>query len=69
MKISKVGKSPSGKEMHYSVGALIERDGKYLMIDRANPPFGFAVLAGHVDAEETEIETLFRKCEKKAGLK
>lgn len=69
MGIPKVGLSIKKKEMHYSVGALIEMDGKYLLIDRAKPPFGFAGLAGHIDEGETEIEALIREVEEESGLK
>ena len=68
MGIPKVGLSKEKKKMHYSVGALIERDGKYLLIDRAKPPFGFAGLAGHVDKGETEIEALVREVREESGL-
>lgn len=68
MGIPKVGMSKEGTEMHYSVGALIERDGKYLLIDRAKPPFGFAGLAGHVDDGETEVEALIREVREESGL-
>jgi len=54
--------------MHYSVGAVIERNGKYLLIDRAVTPFGFAGIAGHVDEGETEIETLKREVKEESGL-
>jgi 8-oxo-dGTP pyrophosphatase MutT (NUDIX family) len=64
----KMGLSKEGKEMHYSVGALIEKDGKFLLIDRANPPFGFAGLAGHVDEGESEIEALAREVKEESGL-
>lgn len=69
MGILKVGLSIKKKEMHYSVGALIKRDGKFLLIDRAKPPFGFAGLAGHVDEGETEAEALLREVEEESGLK
>lgn len=69
MGIPKLGLSKEGKEMHYSVGALIEKNGKYLLIDRAKPPFGFAGLAGHIDQEETEVEALAREVEEESGLK
>jgi len=65
----KEGKSKKDTKMHYSVGALIERDGEYLLIDRAKPPFGFAGLAGHIDEGETEIEALFREVQEESGLK
>src|SRR4030042_2352520 len=69
MGIPKVGLSLENKKMHYSIGALIERDGKYLLIDRVNPPVGFAGLAGHVDEEETEVETLVREVWEESGLR
>lgn len=58
-----------GKRIHYSVGALIERRGKYLMIDRATPPLGLAGPAGHVDEGENEMVALFREIEEEVGLK
>ena len=54
----KQGKSKDGKLMHYSVGALIKKDGKYLLIDRVKPPLGFAGIAGHIDEGEDEIKAL-----------
>lgn len=39
--------------MHESVGALIERNGRYLMLRRKYAPFGLAGVAGHVDEGET----------------
>ena len=49
----KLGKSFSGKPMHFSVGAIIKnKEGKILLVDRKNPPFGFAGLAGHIDEGE-----------------
>lgn len=58
-----------GEPMHFSVGAVIEVDGKYLLIDRDMEPFGFASLAGHIDEGETPEETLFRKVFEESGLK
>lgn len=51
----------NGQALHYSVGAVIERDGKYLLVDRVNPPPGFAGLAGHMDASETDPEKAMRR--------
>lgn len=50
-----------GELMHFSVGAVIEVGGKYVLIDRDMEPFGFAGLAGHIDEGETPEEALFRK--------
>ena len=54
--------------MHYSVGAVIRNDGKYLLIDRVHPPFGFAGPAGHVDEDETPEIALKREVEEESGL-
>lgn len=35
---------------HTSVGVLVERSGKLLLIERRKPPIGFAPPAGHVDS-------------------
>jgi len=69
MAIPKFGESENGQTLHYSVGALVERDGKYLLIDRNIKPFGFASLAGHVDEGETETEALVREVQEESGLK
>ena len=65
----KQGKSKDGKPMHYSVGAVIKKDSKYLLIDRVKPPLGFAGLAGHIDEGENEVEALKREVEEESGLK
>jgi 8-oxo-dGTP pyrophosphatase MutT (NUDIX family) len=58
-----------GKVFHFSVGAVVKLDGKYLLIDRAIAPFGFAGVAGHVDDGETAEQTLVREVEEEVGLK
>ena len=68
MDIPKVGKSQDGREMHYSVGAVIKRDDKYLLVERAIYPPGFAGLAGHVDDGETEVDALIREVKEESGL-
>jgi ADP-ribose pyrophosphatase YjhB (NUDIX family) len=64
----KTGRTQDGKAMHYSVGALIEKDGRYLLIDRMNPPFGHAGIAGHVDEGEKTITALVREVREESGL-
>jgi ADP-ribose pyrophosphatase YjhB (NUDIX family) len=64
----KSGTSAAGAPMHYSVGALIEREGKYLLIDRKNPPLGFAGLAGHVDQGESPETAIAREVKEESGL-
>lgn len=69
MAIPKTGKSKNGQSMHYSVGALIKKGDKYLLIDRATPPWGFAGPAGHVDEGEDTTEALKREIKEETGLK
>lgn len=54
--------------VHFSVGAVIKRGNKYLLIDRANPPYGFAGIAGHIDEGENPIEALRREIFEESGL-
>jgi 8-oxo-dGTP pyrophosphatase MutT (NUDIX family) len=58
----------AGKPMHFSVGALIERDGKYLLIERAVPPLGFAGVAGHIDEGEDERQAVIREVKEEVGF-
>ena len=69
MKTPKLGKSREGEDMHYSVGALIKRNGKFLLIDRTNPPYGFAGIAGHIDDGESPESALVREVEEESGLR
>ena len=68
MAIPKTGKSKNGQPMHYSVGALIKKGDKYLLIDRVDPPLGLAGLAGHINEGEVPEETLLRKVREESGL-
>ena len=65
---AKLGISEKGEKMHYSVGAIIKIDGKYLLIDRVKIPLGFACPAGHVDEGETPEESLRREVREETGL-
>lgn len=42
---------------HTSVGILVFRDGKLLIIDRKRPPFGLAAPAGHVDTHGNQDDS------------
>ena len=65
---AKTTKNANNESVHYSVGAIIKRDGKYLLIDRAKEPFGFAGIAGHVDEGEDPITSLKREVEEESSL-
>lgn len=58
----------NGALQHFSVGAIIEREGKYLLIDRVNIPLGFAAPAGHIDEGETPEEALVREVKEEVNL-
>ncbi len=66
--ISAVSTSSTGKIMHQSVGAVICRDERCLLINRALPPPGFACVAGHVDVCETPEQALIREVFEEVGL-
>ncbi|MDP4012968.1 MAG: NUDIX hydrolase [Candidatus Nanoarchaeia archaeon] len=58
-----------GKIKHFSVGALIKKDNKFLLIDRKKVPYGWAPPAGHIDEGETSIQALKREVKEEANLK
>ncbi len=68
MPAAKIGKSKDEHMMHYSVGAIIRRDGRILMIDRAVIPFGFACPAGHIEENESVEEALKREIAEESGM-
>ena len=54
--------------MHYSVGAIIKKGNKYLLIDRVKVPLGFAGVAGHIDKDEDVEDALKREVKEESGL-
>ncbi len=64
----KLGVSSDGRPLHYSVGALITKGGRYLLLDRVRKPFGFAGVAGHVEEGETPIEAIEREVKEESDL-
>ncbi len=58
----------NNKTMHFSVGALIRQNNKYLLIDRASLPFGFAGIAGHIDEGEEPISALRRELKEESNM-
>lgn len=53
---------------HTSVGILVWRDNKLLLIQRARPPFGMAVPAGHVDVHGTYEKAASDELAEEVGL-
>lgn len=56
------------KKIHLSAGALIKKDGKLLLIDRAVKPYGLAGPAGHVDQGESPLQAVKREVQEETGL-
>ncbi|GEM_PF-428508 len=54
-------KDKTAKEKHFSVGAVIKKNNKYLMIKRNLYPPGYAGIAGHVNKNETFSQALKRE--------
>lgn len=53
---------------HKSVGIFVWRQGKLLLIERARPPYGFAVPAGHVDQDASYESAARRELKEETGL-
>ena len=53
---------------HTSVGMLVWKDDKLLLIERAKFPFGFAIPAGHVDGDKSFEESAIRELKEEVGL-
>ncbi len=53
---------------HTSVGMVVERDGKILLIERNVFPLTFALPAGHVDEGETYEHAAIRELKEEVGL-
>ena len=64
---TKTEQTPKG-EKHFSVGCLIKREGKYLLIDRKIYPPGLASPAGHIDEGETPEQAAQRELREEVGL-
>jgi len=68
MFIAKTDKTSKGDPLHFSVGAIIKQDNKFLLIDRETAPFGHAGPAGHVEENESPEEALRHQVKEETGL-
>ena len=64
----KIGESSDGRKMHYSVGIIVKHGDKYLLMDRINPPPGFACPAGHIDEGENADTAAVRELKEETGI-
>jgi ADP-ribose pyrophosphatase YjhB (NUDIX family) len=53
---------------HKSVGMLVWKNGKLLLIERGRPPYGFALPAGHVDDKGSYENAAREETEEEVGL-
>lgn len=53
---------------HTSVGILVWKEGKLLLIERGQFPWGFSIPAGHVDGDATYEESAKRELFEEVGL-
>ncbi|KND48879.1 MAG: hypothetical protein AB200_00430 [Parcubacteria bacterium C7867-005] len=53
---------------HTSVGMLVWKEGKLLLIERRKFPFGFAIPAGHVDEDTSFENAAIRELKEEVGL-
>jgi 8-oxo-dGTP pyrophosphatase MutT (NUDIX family) len=68
--LPRLGTSSDGRPMHYSAGAIIENErGEYFLMDRKYEPYGFAGMAGHIDAGEYPLQALIREALEEIGAK
>jgi NADH pyrophosphatase NudC (nudix superfamily) len=58
----------NNKVLHYAVGAIIKKGDMFLLLDRANPPYGWACIAGHIDKYESPEQAIIREVKEEAGL-
>ena len=65
---AKTGVSSAGNTIHYSVGAVIRKGDRYLIIERKKFPPGFACVAGHIDEGENPEESVIREVNEESGL-
>lgn len=66
-KLPKTVQTKEGKQ-HFSVGAVIEKSSKVLIMERMLPPKGFAGIAGHVDHGEKPSDALIREIKEETNL-
>ncbi len=57
------------KGLYCGIVAVIEKDGKYLLVDRANRPYGHSFITGHVHYGESLRSAAVREVGEEVGLK
>lgn len=65
---TKTKETPRGLK-HWTVGALIEREGKFLVMHKRTWPYLWDVIAGHVGPAEDPEAAVFREVAEETGLR
>lgn len=61
-------KKINGLTAHVTVAALVKKNDKYLLLNRSNFPFGFALPTGHLEYNETVNKSIARELFEETGL-
>ncbi|MEM2924599.1 MAG: NUDIX hydrolase [Methanocellales archaeon] len=56
------------RAMHVSIGAVITRENRYLLLDRRRYPFCYSIIAGHLHKNETPEMGITREVKEEANL-
>lgn len=65
---TKIEETPRGLK-HWTAGALIERDGKFLLMRKATWPYLWDVIAGHLTTDEEPAAAVVREVSEETGLR
>jgi 8-oxo-dGTP pyrophosphatase MutT (NUDIX family) len=57
-----------GTIRHHSVGAIIKKDDKFLVVKKRSWPYKYSIVAGHLNESESPIEAILREIKEEIGV-